>query len=111
MDTIGKRIEEYLQEMEERITQKVIQTLKEEVPVEGNRTWMNKKELAVYLGVCYKTLSAFLKKNPSFPSSNIANTIRYNPNHVDEWMEINRESGKIKQSMWEKSHGKGSQND
>ena len=98
MNTFGMMMDKYVEEMEARIA-KLENIALESESGSGNsvqKVWMTKMELAKYLGVCYKTLAKYMKENPSFPSSNIGGTIRYNANRVDEWSEVRDEMDKMK---------------
>lgn len=91
MQNFGNLMENYMVEMENRIREEVLQEVLMKREEEQRRVWLNKTELASYMGVCFRTLDKFMKENPSFPSSNIAGAVRFNCNRVDEWMEIHDE--------------------
>lgn len=98
MNTFGMMMDKYMEEVEARMAKLESITLEMESGSGGSvqKIWMTKMELAKYLGVCYKTLAKYMKENPSFPSSNIGGTIRYNANRVDEWIEVRDEMDKMK---------------
>lgn len=98
MENFGAMMENYLTEMENKIREQILEELSLNRDEEQKRMWLNKTELANYLGVCFKTLDKFIKENPSFPSSNIGGAIRFNCNRVDEWMEIHDEMIKNRKS-------------
>lgn len=88
MQNFGDFMENYVIEMENRIREQILQEILLQKEEEQKKVWLNKTELARYMGVSFKTLDKFMKENPSFPSSNIAGAIRFNCNRVDEWMEV-----------------------
>lgn len=91
MEEFGNLMENYLIKMESRIREQIIEEILTKREEEPEKIWLNKTEMANYLGICSKTLNKFIKENPSFPSTNIAGAVRFNCNRVDEWMEIHDE--------------------
>ncbi|MDE1548130.1 hypothetical protein [Jeotgalibaca caeni] len=98
MQNFGELMENYMVEMENRIREQILQEILVKREDEQRRVWLNKTELASYMGVCFRTLDKFIKENPTFPSSNIAGAVRFNCNRVDEWMEIHDEVIKSRKS-------------
>lgn len=98
MQNFGEMMENYMVEMENRIREQILQEVSMKREEEQRRIWLNKTELASYMGVCFRTLDKFIKENPTFPSSNIAGAVRFNCNRVDEWMEIHDEVIKSRKS-------------
>lgn len=98
MQNFGDLMENYVTEMEIRIREQILQEVLMKREEEQKKVWVNKTELARYMGVCFRTLDKFMKENPSFPSSNIAGAVRFNCNRVDEWMEIHDEMIKNRKS-------------
>lgn len=52
------------------------------------KVWMNKKELAAYLGMSPNTLNKYLREHPNFPVREMAGVKSYNARRVDEFIEI-----------------------
>lgn len=86
MDTMNQLLIEIKKELREEIRKELIEELTTRNTQQ--KTWMNKKETATYLGISPNTFSKYLSKYPNFPVSDLAGTKRYNAKQVDEFIAI-----------------------
>lgn len=78
-------IVELKKELREEVRNEVLAEIKNN---SRPKVWMNKKEIAAYLGVSPNTFTKYLYKYPNFPVSDIGGVKRYNIRKVEEFIEI-----------------------